>query len=132
MGSPSSSTRDESARRQLESVTVQASLLAGGGLEPNFVRNLVRRPTLARKYLAVEGNRALAVNEELLPYPVRSMIDLDLARRVDGPAASLALADRSKVADPPASFGVIKARNLLAAHASAQQSDPDGVPRSNA
>ena len=119
--------RDESARRQLESVTVQASLLAAGGLEPHLVRNLVRRPALARKYLAVEGNRALAVNEDLLPYSVRSLIDLDLASRVDAPAASLALADRSKIADPPASFGVIKARDLLAAHASAQQSDPEAV-----
>ncbi len=90
---------DASARSQLESVTVQASLIAGGGLELDLVRNLLRRPALARRYLAVEGNRALAVNEDLLPYPVRSLIDLDLASRVDGPAASLALAERSKIAD---------------------------------
>ena len=60
----------EAARaRQLESVTVQASLLAGGGLEPEVVRKLLRRPALARRYLAIEGQRALAANEELLPIP---------------------------------------------------------------
>jgi Mg-chelatase subunit ChlD len=118
---------DGSARSQLESVTVQASLIAGGGLEPNLVRTLVRRPALMRRYLTVEGNRALAVNEDLLPYPVRSLIDLDLAGRVDSPAASLALAGRSKIADPPASFGVIKARSVLAADMSAQRSDTGGV-----
>ena len=106
---------------------MQASLLAGGGLEPDVVRKLVRRPALAKKYLAVEGQRALAANEELLPFPVRSLIDLDLATRADSPAASLAVAGGHKVADPPASFGVIKARNLLAAHASAQQSDAAGA-----
>jgi nitric oxide reductase NorD protein len=118
---------DESPSRQLEAVTVQASLLAGGGLGPEFVRKLVRRPALAKKYLAVEGNRALAVNEDLLPYPVRSMIDLDPAIRADSPAASLQLASDRKIADPPASFGVIKPRNLLAAHASVAQAGGEGT-----
>ncbi len=117
----------ESAGHQLESVTVQASLLAGGGLEPDVVRKLLRRPALAKKYLAIEGQRSLAANEDLLPLPVRSLIDLDLATRTDSPATSLTVAGRDKVADPPASFGVIKARNLLSAHASAAQSDVAGA-----
>ena len=79
----------ESAGQQLEAVTVQASLLAGGGLEPDVVRKLLRRPALAKKYLAVEGQRSLAANEDLLPLPVRSLIDLDLATRTDSPATSL-------------------------------------------
>ncbi len=37
------------------------------------------------------------------------------------------MAGSSKIADPPASFGVIKARSLLAAHASVQQSDTAGI-----
>jgi nitric oxide reductase NorD protein len=124
---------DESVRRQLESVTVQASLLAGGGLAPDIVRKFVRRPALARKYLAVEGHRALAANEELLPQPVRSLIDLDLATRVRSPAESLELAGGAKVADPPASFGVIRARNLLSAQASTAQADGEAAhsPRRN-
>jgi hypothetical protein len=103
-----------SLARQVESVTVQASLLAGGGLAPDVVRKLVRRPALARRYLAVEGQRALAANDDLLPYPVRSMVDLDLAMRSNSPAESLRVASgRDAITDPPASFGVIRARNLL-------------------
>ena len=69
-----------------------------------------RRAALARKYLAVEGHRALAANEDLLPHPVRSLIDLDLATRTHSAAESLTVAESGEVADPPASFGVIKPR----------------------
>ena len=122
----------ETPSRQLESVTVQASLLAGGGLDPDVVRKLGRRSALARRYLAVEGHRALAANEDLLPYSVRSMIDLDLATRTRSPAESLDIATSSKVADPPGSFGVIKPRSLLAAHASVAHADGEEMhsPRS--
>jgi nitric oxide reductase NorD protein len=122
----------QSAKRQLESVTVQASLLASGGLDAEVVRKLGRRPSLARKYLAVEGHRALAANEELLPYPVRSMIDLDVATLTHSPAESLSIAGSGRVADPPASFGVIKPRNLLAAQAGVDQARGGAahVPRS--
>jgi nitric oxide reductase NorD protein len=114
-------------RTQLESVTVQASLLASGGLNPDVVRKLVRRPGLARRYLAVEGQRALSVNDELLPYGVRRLIDHDLDVRADSPAASLEVAGGKKIADPPPSFGVIKPRNLLAAHESIAQADVEGT-----
>jgi Mg-chelatase subunit ChlD len=114
-----------SSTSQLESVTVQASLLAGGGLAPDVVRKLVRRPALAKRYLAVEGQRALAANEELLPFPVRSLIDLDLAARADSPAGSLAVANGSDaIDDPPGSFGVIRPRNLLSVLAAAHRSEP--------
>ena len=69
---------DTSTREQLEAVAVQASLLAAGSLEPDVVRRLTRRPALARRYLAVEGHRALAAIEDLLPPSVRS---LDRLRR---------------------------------------------------
>ena len=58
---------DASPRDQLEALAVQASLLAAGSLEPDVVRRLTRRPALARRYLAIEGHRALAANEHLLP-----------------------------------------------------------------
>ncbi len=79
------------------------------GIGLGVVRKLVRRPALARRYLAVEGHRALAANDDLLPLGVRSMIDLDLAARTDSPAGSLRLAaGRGDIADPPPSFGVIR------------------------
>jgi hypothetical protein len=104
---------DASARDQLEALAVQASLLAAGSLEPDVVRRLGWGPPLARRYLAVEGHRALAANEHLLPPPLRSLIDWNVAARGDSPAASLAAArSREAIADPPDSFGAIRARHL--------------------
>ena len=121
----------EPPNRQLEAVTVQASLLAGGGLAPDVMRKLGRRSAVARKYLAVEGHRALAANEELLPYSVRSIIDLDIATRAGSPDDSLAIALRDKFDPPPPSFGMIKPRNLLAAQANITQAEGEAghVPR---
>jgi nitric oxide reductase NorD protein len=102
-------------RDRLVAIAVQASLLAAGSLEPDVVRGLVRRPAAARRYLAVEGHRALAANQHVLPPVVRSVIDPDVARCTDSPAASLAAArSRRPIADPPHSFGAIRARKLLA------------------
>lgn len=115
------------AHRQLESVTVQASLLASGGLDPDVVRKLVRRPALARRYLAVEGQRALSVNDDLLPSRVRSLLDCELAARADSAVGSLKLAGEHRdISDPPAGFGVIKAQKLLAARALAAHVEPAG------
>ena len=106
---------DTSTRDQLAALAVQGSLLAAGSLEPDVVRRLTRRPALARRYLAVEGHRALATNEHLLPLRLRSLIDRTLAVRSDSPAASIAVAlSRETIADPPDSFGAIRARHLLA------------------
>lgn len=102
-------------RDQLASLAVQASLLAAGSLDPDLVRALNRRPAVARRYLAVEGHRALAANEYWLPEPTRGLIDRDIAARTHSPAASLAVArSPHPVAGAPASFGAIHARKLLA------------------
>ena len=103
-----------STREQVDAVTVQASLLAAGSLDADVVRKLTRRPTLVRRYLAVEGHRALAAIEDLLPPSVRSLIDSGVAARADSPAASLAAAlSRQAIAHPPDTFGTIRARHLL-------------------
>ena len=102
-------------RDQLEALAVQASLLAAGSLEPDVVRRIARRPALARRYLAVEGHRALAAIGHLLPPSVRSLVDFTIAARADSPAGSLASASsREAIGDPPDSFGTIRARRLLA------------------
>ena len=114
---------DASPREQLEALAVQASLLAAGSLEPGVVRRFTRRPALARRYLAIEGHRALAANQHLLPRRARSLIDGDVAARADSPAASMAAALSSEtITDPPESFGAIRARHLLA-------SDTVAMPR---
>ena len=123
---------EASAARQIESVTVQASLMAGGSLAPDVMRQLLRRPALARRYLTVEGQRALSANDDLLPYPVRRLIDLDLASRANSPADSLKVAAERDIADPPASFGEIRARSLLSTHAAAAHAESQGAHSSPA
>lgn len=101
---------------QVRAVAVQASLLAAGSLDPAVVRRLGRRPALARRYLAVEGHRALSVNGSLLPPAVGALVDRDVAASVETPEDSVALAGGTQpIGDPPASFGVVRPRRLLAA-----------------
>src|SRR5262245_58404363 len=120
------------SHEQVQAVAVQASLLAAGSLESDIARRLTRRTALARRYLAVEGHRALAAIEGVLPPSVRSLIDSDVAARADSPAASLAAArSREPIAEPPESFGAIRARELLASisHADDSATTRQHVPR---
>jgi len=108
-------TVDASPRDQLRCVAVQAALLAAGSLDPEILRAVARRPALVRRYLAVEGHRALAGQEALLPTAVRSLIDRAVAARTESPAASLAIAmGREALADPPEIFGTIHPRHVRA------------------
>ncbi len=123
---------DTSPHEQVEALAVQASLLAAGSLNRDVLRRLTRRPALARRYLAVEGHRALAEIENLLPRTLCSLIDPDVAARADSPAASLAAAlSREAIADPPDSFGAIRARPLLASidRADGSATTREHVPR---
>jgi hypothetical protein len=124
---------DWDPRAQLEALGVQAALLAAGSLAPDVVRKLTRRRALARRYLAVEGHRALASVAHLLPPPVRSLIDPEVAARADSPSASLAAALRRRAsAEPPESFGTIRPRRLLESIARPATPPPAGehAPRS--
>ena len=116
----------------IEALAVQASLLAAGSLEPHHMRRLTRRPTLARRYLAVEGHRALAANADLLPPLIRSLVDADVAARSDSPDASMAVAlSREQIAAPPDNFGAIRAGKLLGSAKSANARAVNGkhIPR---
>jgi hypothetical protein len=101
---------------QLRSLTVQAALLGADSLNREVVARLGRRPSVCRRYLAVEAHRALASLEAVVPTPVRGLIDRSIAMRSDSPAESLAVATSSEVlSDPPAVFGVIRPRQICAA-----------------
>ncbi len=122
------------ARTKLAAVAVQASMIAAGSLDPDVVRPLVRHPRLARRYLAVEGHRALVVNSDLLPRILASVGNRDIASRSDSPAASLRIADgRVAIDDPAPEFGVIRAAKVLAVCSRAakqqEQDKPGHVPR---
>lgn len=94
----------------LESLAVQTSLLAAGSLQPEYVRRLVRRPALARRYLALEGRRVLALNAGLLPGRLHNGTDVVTTSSAESLAR--AGADRS-IVDPPTTFGAIRASVLL-------------------
>jgi len=111
---------NECARAQIESLVVQASLLAAGSLERDIVRGLGRREALAKRYLAVEGHRALVTVEPLLPSSLCTLLDARVGPTTDSPEASLAAArSREEIGDPPDSFGAIRAERLIASTGSA-------------
>lgn len=103
-------------RANLESVALQASLIAAHSLAPDIVGALVRHPRLAKRYLTIEGHRALAANADVLPGVLSAMADPDTANRSDSAEVSLTIASGSEaLADAPSGWGVIRARKVLAA-----------------
>ena len=103
---------DEAAHQtQVQCVVVQASLLCAGSLEPRVLDKLARRPSATRRYLSLEGHRALTALWGLLPTTVLPATDPLTAQRTDSPQSSLVLALGSEeVPDPPAAFGIIRPR----------------------
>lgn len=121
--------------RALKAVAVHASMIAAGSLHPDVLRPMVRHPRLARRFLAVEGHRALAANRDVLPGILASFGDQEIAGRSRSPAMSLRIAmGRGKLDDPPTEFGVIRPAKVLSACSAAAQrqedrEDPQHVPR---
>jgi hypothetical protein len=109
------------AHAQIESLVVQASLLVAGSLERDIMRALGRREALVKRYLAVEGQRALTTLESVLPRSLCSLLDARAAVISDCPQASLAAArSRERIGDPPDSFGAIHAARVIASMRRAQ------------
>ena len=126
---------DIPADQRLTSVAVQAALLGAGSLDQQVTTALVRRPTLARRYLAIEGHRALQVHQALLPPQVRLVVSRCVAMRTDSPATSLALASgRDPVEEAPTVFGTIRPSHMRPSTQGLPPSDPAGrhVPRREA
>jgi Mg-chelatase subunit ChlD len=103
-------------RADLSGLAVQGALLAAGSLDQALLKRMVGRPSLGRRYLTIEGWRALAAIADLLPgVPVVAR-----ARRTElwssSPEESLAVAiSRRPVPEAPEVFGVIRPRRVLAA-----------------
>src|SRR5439155_1003633 len=79
---------DDDARPadQLRAIAVQASLLGAGSLDADVIESLPRRAAVVRRYLAIEGHRALVVQEAFLPLSARGLIERAIAGRSDLPA----------------------------------------------
>ena len=77
---------------QVRAVAVQASCSPPGALGRTSLPGSAGAVRAARRYLAIEGHRALAAQEAVLPAGVRRLIDRATAARSGSPAASLALA----------------------------------------
>jgi nitric oxide reductase NorD protein len=121
-------------RSTLEAIAVQASLISAGSLDPEVVRCLVRRPRLARRYLALEGHRALVANADVLPGVLASLGSGAIASRSQSAAHSLRIAGgRSAIDNPVPEFGAIRPAKVLAASARAgkqeDRASPQHVPR---
>ena len=90
-------------------VIVQAALLRAGSLEPSITRSLLGRPGLARRYLSVEGCRALALLADVF-----SAVSIADAGKMGAPPSasageSLRVArSRARVPQVPNWFGVIR------------------------
>lgn len=107
-------------RAALESVALHASLIAADSLATDIVRQLARRSRVAKRYLALEGHRALAANSALLPEMLTSLCDVEVASISDSAQNSLSIASgKTALADPPAVFGVIRAKKVVAANSRA-------------
>jgi hypothetical protein len=98
---------------RLRRLAAQASLVGAGSLSPDALAPLKRRPALARRYLAVEGPRAVAFLEDRLPPAARGLVDQGAATRSHSVADSLAIATgRERIDDPPDDFGALQPRQV--------------------
>jgi nitric oxide reductase NorD protein len=102
----------DSPTRRVTALAVQASLIAAGSLDEGVVAPLVGRPTLANRYLALEGWRALLLQRHLLPPAVLGILGRHRVLTTS-PETSLAMArSRQPVEAPPPEFGRLQPRRV--------------------
>jgi Mg-chelatase subunit ChlD len=104
-------------------VLLQAALLGAGSLEHERVRALRGRANVARRYLALEGRRALAALAPRLPLAAALRPDGEPPTRSADESLERARG-RAPLADPPEWFGVIRPGRLLGVPPAA----PAGAP----
>jgi nitric oxide reductase NorD protein len=115
-----------SVEEQRREVMIQSALLGAGSLDQRIVKGLRARPSVARRYLALEGRRVLADLATRIPLAAALLPDGQPSTAT--PDESLEIArGRAQVADPPEWFGVIRPSRLLSAPAGlgARASDKD-------
>ncbi|OCB16304.1 hypothetical protein A5717_05070 [Mycolicibacterium porcinum] len=105
----------EDSRKTIEAVVVHAALIGADSLSSELMRPLLWHSRLRRRFLRIEGPRAIAELRDLLPRSLNYMICDDIARLSDSAAASLALArTRSAIPESGLYLGVLRPRQVLA------------------
>lgn len=114
----------QDTQRTIEAVVVHAALIGAGSLTGEILRPLVWRRRLRRRFLCIEGPRAIAGLRGLLPRSLTYMICDDAAALSDSPAGSLALArTRATIPEFGLYLGTLRPRVIL----SAQRRDSVGA-----
>lgn len=106
--------RQLNAQQTKQAVVVQAALIGAGSLEPTITASLRRRGDLCARYLAVEGQRALASLEALLPAHALSLLGPSRPPATAAESLEIAMSGVPIVA-PPVVFGQIRPRALRSA-----------------
>ncbi|WP_280269009.1 nitric oxide reductase activation protein NorD [Nocardia wallacei] len=104
---------DRSDAEQRSELLVQAALLGAGSLEPRLVKGLRRRPSVAHRYLSLEGRRVLAELADRVPLAAALCSDSAVETATADESLAMARA-RGPVVEPPEWFGVIRPSRLLA------------------
>ncbi|MFV9635646.1 nitric oxide reductase activation protein NorD [Mycobacterium neumannii] len=113
------------AEQNRREVMLHSALIGAGSLQEPLIRPLRARPTLARRYLAIEGHRVLA--ELARRMPLAAALQPENPHGSASAAESLEIArSRTRVSDPPIWFGILKPSALLStAESGARASDDD-------
>ncbi len=101
---------------QRREIVLQSALLGSGSLDQKVVKALRARPSVARRYLALEGRRVLAGLAGHLPLAATLRSDAEPSTATAAESLEAARS-RVEVSDPPEWFGVIKPSRLLSASA---------------
>ncbi len=105
-----------SGAEQRREIVLQTALLGAGSLDQRLVKPLRARPSVARRYLALEGHRVLAELGRRLPLAATLRPDEEPSTATVDESLEVARG-RVKVSDPPEWFGVIRPSQLLSASA---------------
>lgn len=100
------------ADRQRREVLVQSALLGAGSLDGHYVKRLRVRPSSARRYLAVEGQRVLAELGSRIPLAANVLPDFPVRSTSSEESLQIAL-HGSKLDAPPDWFGTIRPSKLI-------------------
>jgi Mg-chelatase subunit ChlD len=107
---------------QIRALAVQAALIASGSLASDVLANLSRRSGELDRYLGIEGHRALAELDDVLPPSVRRIIDHGTAALSNSPLSSAGVAKSQRtMAPPPAFFGIIRPKQVRATRADSRE-----------